>query len=180
MKIGYPAAVLIAVVAFVLPASLHAAAEDAPGAELIRRGGDIEEFRLIHADTMTLTRQKEKPQVFQGSVDIVLRDEAGEETGIKADKITIFYEQDLKEIRKIEAEGKVEIARLGTLATADLAVYDGEKNTIELLENPHIKDSRGELNADKITVYLDTDDVVAEGNVRGIVYTEAFEETRMK
>lgn len=155
-------------------------ADDAPAVDLGAETADIEEFRLVHADSMTLTRQKEKPQVFQGAVDIILVDDAGEETQIKAEKITIFYEQDLKRIRRIEAEDRVRISRLGTLATTELAVYSGDKNIIELLIDPYIKDARGELSANKITVNLDTDEVVAEGNVRGVVYTEAFEEATAK
>lgn len=152
------------------------AADDVPGAGLAPEAQQIEEFRLIHADSMTLTRQKEKPQVFKGSVDIVLVDKEGEETEIKAEKITIFYEQDLKKIKNIEAEGRVKITRLGTVATTELAVYRGDRNMIELLIDPHVRDSRGELSANKITVLLETDEVIAEGNVRGIVHTEAFEE----
>ena len=175
MRLVHLCAVLVA--AFIIMISpFPAAAEKGIGEGLVSGQDDIEEFRLIHADSMTLTRQKEKPQVFQGAVDIVLVDAKGEETGIKAEKITIYYEQDLKEIERIEAEGRVRVSRLGTVASTDRAVYRADENLIELLIDAHVKDSRGELSADKITVHLDTDDVEAEGNVRGIVYTDAFEE----
>jgi lipopolysaccharide transport protein LptA len=173
MKAFIRLAAFIAVLALF---SAARAADEPPGVGLAADAQDIEEFRLIHADSMTLTRQSDKPQIFKGSVDIVLVDEAGEETGIKAEKLTIYYEQDLKKIEKIEAEGQVKISRLGSVATTELAVYRGDKNTMELIINPHVRDSRGELSANKITVYLETDEVVAEGNVRGIVYTEAFED----
>jgi lipopolysaccharide transport protein LptA len=175
MKAGFLSTVIAALIIAMAPA-LPAPAADAPEIGLTPQAGDIEEFRLIHADTMTLTRQKDKPQVFEGAVDIVLVDEAGEETNIKAEKITIFYEQDLRKVRRIEAEGKVKVSRLSTVASTELAVYHGKENIIEMLIDPHVKDARGELSANKITIYLDTDDVVAEGNVRGIVYPEAFEE----
>lgn len=136
---------------------------------------EIEEFRLIHADSMTLTRRKEQPQVFEGSVDIIMVDKEGQETRIKADKMTIYYDQDLRKLQRIEAERNVEIHRLGTIATTQSAVYQGDTNTIELLVTPHVKDSRGELNADKITIFVDSDKVVAEGNVKGIVYPETVE-----
>jgi lipopolysaccharide transport protein LptA len=141
---------------------------------------DIEEFKLIHADSMTLTRQKDKPQVFQGAVDIILVDKEGNESRIEAEKLTIYYDQEIKKVQRMEAEGKVRIARQGSMATTDLAVYRGEQNVIELLIDPHVKDSRGELTANKITLFLDSDRVVAEGNVRGVVYPEAFEEEKTK
>jgi lipopolysaccharide transport protein LptA len=167
--------VISAALIIAIASAAPARAAEAPEIGLTPQVGNIEEFRLIHADSMTLTRQKDKPQVFEGAVDIVLVDEADQETSIKAEKITVFYEQDLKKVRRIEAEGSVKVSRLGTVATTDLAVYRGDDNVIELLIDPHVKDARGELSANKITVYLDTDDVVAEGNVRGIVYPKAFE-----
>ena len=141
---------------------------------------DIEEFRLIHADSMTLTRKQDEPQVLEGSVDIILTDKEDHETRIKADKMTIYYKQDLRKVQKIEAEKSVEISRLGTVATTELAVYQSDKNIIELLKEPHVKDSRGELSADKITILIDSDKVVAEGNVKGTVYPEALEKATTK
>jgi lipopolysaccharide export system protein LptA len=175
MKCGLLSVVIAAALLITVPA-VPVVAADAPEIGLAPEVGDIEEFRLIHADIMTLTRQKDKPQVFEGDVHIILVDEADVETEIKAGKITIFYEEDLKKLRRIEAEKKVRVNRLGTQASTELAVYHGDKNVMELLIDPHVKDARGELSANKITIYLDTDDVVAEGNVRGIVYPEAFEE----
>ncbi len=141
---------------------------------------EVEEFRLIHADSMTLTRRKDEPQVFEGSVDIIMVDKKGQETRLKADTMTIYYEQDLKKLQRIEAKGKVEIHRLGTIATTESALYRGDTNTIELLVNPHVKDSRGELSADKITIFVDSDKVVAEGNVKGIVHPKAVEDAAAK
>jgi lipopolysaccharide transport protein LptA len=136
---------------------------------------EVEEFRLIHADTMTLTRQKSKPQVFKGAVDIVMIDKGGAETRIEAQKITIYYQQDQKKLDRMEAEGQVKITRAGTVATTELAIYRGEKDLIELLVDPHVKDSRGELTANKISIYMQTDEVVAAGNVRGLLHPESFE-----
>ncbi|GAB4336838.1 MAG: hypothetical protein Kow0099_09990 [Candidatus Abyssubacteria bacterium] len=141
---------------------------------------DIEQFKLIHADSMTLTRQKNKPQIFQGAVDIILLDKEGQESRIETEKLTIYYDQEAKKVQRMEAEGKVRITRQGSVATTDLAVYRGDRNIIELLIDPHVKDSRGELAANKITLFLDSDRVVAEGNVRGVVYPETFEKEETK
>ena len=154
------------------PASPEAAAPSATMDEMIP---EVEEFRLIHADSMTLTRQKNKPQVFKGAVDIVMIDKEGAETRIEAQKITIYYQQDEKKIDRMEAEGQVKITRAGTVATTELAVYRGEKDLIELLIDPHVKDARGELTANKISINMQTDEVVAAGNVRGLLHPESFE-----
>ena len=166
-----------------LPAAAAEKASEAgkkPVAGLTAAAPDIEEFQLIHADSMVLTRQKGKPQVFQGSVDIVMVDKAEQKTRIQAEKMTIYYEQDQKKVQRIEAEGHVRIERADIVATTELAVYRGDRNIMELLVDPHVKDSRGKLSANRITIFIDSDEVVAEGNVRGIVYPEALEEATGK
>ncbi len=181
MRTGIWLAILITAAALAFPAmAAEKKSEGGKISALAPTTPDVEEFRLIHADSMTLTRQKDKPQVFQGAVDIIMLDKAGDETRIKADKLTIYYEADLKKIDKIEAEGRVKVNRLGTVATTELAVFRGAKNIIELLVDPHVKDSRGELSANRITILLDSDEVLAEGNVRGVVYPESFGETADK
>ena len=178
MKNGLKFATLIVLLMLASPAAAAEKASESgprPAVTPMAAASDIVEFRLIRADSMTLTRQEGKPQVFQGSVDVILVDEDGEETGIKAEKMTIYYEQDLKKVAKIEIEGRVKITRLGAVATTELAVYRGDKNIIELLVDPHVKDSRGELSANKITILLDSDEVVADGDVRGVVYAEALQ-----
>jgi lipopolysaccharide transport protein LptA len=139
---------------------------------------EVEEFRLIHADSMTLTRQKEKPQVFKGAVDIIMLDQQGNETRIEAEKVTLYYQQDQKKMDRMEAEGHVKITRAGTVATTELAVYHSDKDVIELLLDPHVKDSRGELTANKISIFMQGGEVVASGNVRGLLHPASFEQSK--
>jgi lipopolysaccharide transport protein LptA len=141
-------------------------------------GPEVEEFRLIHADSMTLTRQKEKPQVFKGAVDIIMLDKAGTETRIEAEKVTLYYQQDQKKMDRMEAEGHVKITRAGTIATTELAVYHSDKDVIELLLDPHVKDSRGELTANKISIFMQGGEVVASGNVRGLLHPASLEQSK--
>ena len=139
---------------------------------------EVEEFRLIHADSMTLTREKEKPQVFQGAVDIIMVDKLKNETRIEAEKVTIYYVQNLKQVDRMEAEGHVKITRAGTVATTELAVYHGQKDLIELLVDPHVRDARGELTANKISILMQSGEVVAAGNVRGLLHPGSFEQPK--
>lgn len=181
MRTGIWLAILITVVALAFPAmAVEEKSEGGQASALAPAAPEVEEFRLIHADSMTLTRQKDKPQVFKGAVDIIMLDKSGDETRIKADKLTIYYQADLKKIERIEAEGRVQINRLGTVARTELAVFRGSKNIIELLVDPYVKDSRGELSANRITIFLDSDEVIAEGNVRGIVYPDTIGEATDK
>lgn len=156
-------------------------AKDAPADQLSAADSiapEVEEFRLIHADSMTLTREKEKPQVFKGAVDIIMLDQGGNETRIEAEKVTLYYQQDQKKMDRMEAEGHVKITRAGTVATTELAVYHSDKDVIDLLLDPHVKDSRGELIANKISIFMQGGEVVASGNVRGLLHPASFEQSK--
>lgn len=137
---------------------------------LIPGGSEVAEVRLQHADSMIVTRDPDKPQVFQGNVDVVIVDQSSREARLRAMKISIYYLQKSQEVDRLVAEGQVILTRDDLVATTELAVYDGKQNTVDLLEENHIKDVRGELTADRIRVHLETNQVTAEGNVHGVVY----------
>ena len=69
--------IMIVLVVFAV-SSYAVAAEEAPKpdrssiTQLTEEMPEIEKLTLVHADSMTVTRQKDKPQVLEGAVDIIL------------------------------------------------------------------------------------------------------------
>lgn len=138
---------------------------------------DISEVRLIRADSMALTQSAGQPQVLNGDVEVVVVDTNQRESRINAMKISIFTAGKERQVDRLVAEGRVVMVREGLTAKTELAIYDGKQNTLDLLQDNYVHDARGELTADRIRVNLATNQVSAEGNVRGIVYPQAFEAT---
>lgn len=149
----------------------------APFAQERDEKGGIQEVKIIHADSMSLTWEEKEPQILKGKVKIQITDQQSQQFTIMADKISIYYLTKKKELEKVVAEGRVEIIRPeGNRATTELAVYHGRENKIELLIDPKVEDTRGEMTANKITINLETETALAEGNVKGIVYPERVED----
>lgn len=142
---------------------------------LIPGGSSVAEVRLQHADSMAVTRDPSQPQVFQGNVDVVVVDRDQREARLQATKISIYYLPDTRQVDRLIAEGNVIVTRDSLRATTELAVYDGKASTVDLLEDNYIKDARGELTADRIRVFLQTNQVSATGNVRGVVYPQRID-----
>ena len=140
--------------------------------KLVPGGSNIAEVRLIRADSMSLTQREGEPQVLRGNVEVVIVERDKREARIRATKISIFTVGDPREFDRVVAEGHVVMEREGMLAKTELAIYDGRQSTVDLLEDNYVADARGELTADRIRINLVTNEVVAEGNVRGVVYPQ--------
>jgi len=119
---------------------------------------------------MEVSQREGQPQVLQGNVDMTLVDRRDNSTRVQAQKITVFYDAKLGAADRIVAEGSVVITREDLVANTELMVYDSRQETVDLLEENLVRDKRGELTADRIRIHLRTDQVSAEGNVRGVVY----------
>ena len=141
---------------------------------LVPESSSISEVRLIQADSMALTQRPGEPQVLRGNVEIVIVDREKRESRIRAAKISIFTSEKPRRFERVVAEGRVIMEREGMTAKSELAVYDGRQGTVDLLEDNYIHDARGELTADRIRVNLNTNQVAAEGNVRGVIYPREF------
>lgn len=151
-------------------------AADAPKS-LVPGTTQISEVRLIHADSMAVTQKPAEPQVFQGHVDVIVVDRDRREARLKATKVTIFTIPGSRQVDRIIAEGGVVMVREGLTAKTELAVYDGRQGTVDLLQENYVEDARGQLTADRIRIYLETNQVSAEGNVRGIVFPQQLNES---
>lgn len=169
---GLLAAVVLTALAGAGPA---AAQETDAGQTLVPGGSEVREVRLQHADSMAVTRDPSKPQVFEGNVDVVVVDTRDQEARLQATKISIFYLPETRQVDRLIAEGNVIMTRESLRATTELCVYDGRANTVDLLEDNYIKDARGELTADRIRVDLESNQVQATGNVRGVVYPKRLD-----
>lgn len=115
---------------------------------------------FIKSDSLELN-SKERVFVYKGRVEIVRDD-----VTITAKLVEGRYNKDNK-LETILCKQNVVITQGEAMkATADRAVYNVAKATVELTEGPEVIKEGNALAADKITLFLNEDRSEAEGNVR--------------
>jgi len=115
---------------------------------------------LVTSNSLTLNSE-ERTFEYQGDVKVVHGDMT-----LTADTIHGTY-SDKNEIQTITAQSNVHIDKTGGLkAQSEKAVYDAEKGTVEMTENPSIEQEGSILSADLITIFLNENRSVASGQVR--------------
>ena len=114
----------------------------------------------IKSDTLTL-RSGERVFVYSGNVEV----KQGDMT-LTSKELEGSYDENNK-IQKLIAKTDVLILKGETIrATGQHAVYTAGKETLVLTENPELTQEGSVLTADSITIFLNEDRSVAEGEVR--------------
>ncbi len=115
----------------------------------------------ITADTMKADRTT-KTVVFKGNV------EAREDFLLCSDELHMEY-KGANEVRKIDALGHVRIYRETGVAVADHAEYDRQEHTLLLTGEARIEGCADTVSGDRITLYLDDNSALVEGERGGRV-----------
>ena len=79
------------------------------------------------------------------------------------------------QVREIEATGNVRINQGERWATGGRAVYDEQRRTLVLSENPVLHDGPNQIAGDRVVVYLDENRSVVEGGdkrVKAVLFPE--------
>ncbi len=151
--------------------SIHARAEETPSPSPANApkgsldtklfSGKIEDGpTLITSETLTLNSEK-RIFTYAGNVMVTRGDMT-----LTAETIDGTYSEK-NEIQTITAQGNVHIDKTGGLkAQSEKAVYNAEKGTVEMTENPSIEQQGSILSADLITIFLNENRSVASGQVR--------------
>ena len=86
-----------------------------------------------------------------------------EDTQLNADDVFIYLSEEDKKIEALMARGNVSIKQGSYEARGQEAVFDLEKETIELLGQPVLIDKqKGMVQGDKLTFYMADDKIVVE------------------
>ena len=114
----------------------------------------------VKSDALSLD-SKERVFTYEGNV------EAMRETLFVTSERMIGSYNEKNEIENVVFEDNVVITRGEELrATSERAVYNVAKAQIELTEGPELQDGGNILIADKVTIFVDEDRSLAEGDVR--------------
>jgi lipopolysaccharide export system protein LptA len=85
------------------------------------------------------------------------------EMTMRSETLTAVYDPEMKQIRQIIAEGKVNAVQGTRMATGDKAIFDEKAKTVTLTGNPVMRQGNSQVTGSRIIYYIDQDRAVAEG-----------------
>ncbi len=91
-----------------------------------------------------------------------------------SDTLTIFFDTEKNEVKRIVAEGNVKILSEGRTATAGRAEFDNLTRTVVLLEHPTIFQGKDIIKGSKITIFIDEERSIVESEPGQKVDTTIF------
>jgi lipopolysaccharide export system protein LptA len=102
------------------------------------------------------------------------------EMTMRSEALTAVYDPEMKQIRQIIAEGKVNAVQGNRMATGDKAIFDEKAKTVTLTGNPVMRQGNSQVTGSRIIYYIDQDRAVAEGKDSVRVQVTIFPEELQK
>jgi lipopolysaccharide export system protein LptA len=100
---------------------------------------------------------------------------------IRSETLTADYNPDMKQIKQIVAEGKVNATQGNRVATGEKAVFDDQAKTVTLTGNPIMRQGNNQISGSRVIYFVEQDRAVAEGDGKVRVQATIFpDELQMK
>ncbi|MGH7826800.1 MAG: lipopolysaccharide transport periplasmic protein LptA [Candidatus Binatia bacterium] len=163
---------LILLLVFSVDASLSAAAKDEPKKKSGTQGFEFNKKDPIYitADWMEVD-QKKNTITYKGRVVTVQA-----EMTMRSNTLTAYYDPEMKQMKQIVAEGKVQATQGNRVATGEKAVFDDKAKTVTLTGDPVMRQGNSQISGTRIIYYIEQDRAVAEGKdqirVRATIFPE--------
>lgn len=124
----------------------------------------------ITADWMEVD-QKQSTITYKGQVVTTQKDMT-----MRSEVLKAYYDPQMKEIKRIIAEGKVNATQGNRVATGEKAVFDNQTKTVTLTGSPVMRQGNSQVSGVKVIYYMEEDKAVAEGNNKVRVQATIFPE----
>ena len=152
----------------VVPANAADAAK-----EETKKSGTAFEFNkkdpiYITADWMEVD-QKKNSITYKGRVVTIQN-----EMTMRSETLTAYYDPEMKQMKQIVAEGKVNATQGNRVATGDKAVFDDKAKTVTLTGSPVMRQGNSQVSGVKVVYYIEQDKAVAEGDGKVRVQATIF------
>lgn len=156
---------LLACLAVAFYSSIWAAEGTGKTKKETKKGADGAPFEVSKKDPILITAERMEVDRKKGS--IIYRGQVvavqGEMT-MKSDTLTAQYTTpDMKQLKEIVAEGKVQVVQGERVATGAKAVFNGQDQTLSLSGNAMVRQGNSEVSGARIVFYIEKDLVIAEG-----------------
>ncbi|HEY7169153.1 MAG TPA: lipopolysaccharide transport periplasmic protein LptA [Candidatus Binatia bacterium] len=160
----------------------HGFAADAPAApkdDAKKKSGSAFEFNrkdpiYITSDWMEVDQQK-NTITYKGRVVTIQGDMT-----MRSDTLTAYYDDNMKQMKQIVAEGKVNATQGTRVATGDKAVFDDSSKTVTLTGNPVMRQGNSQVTGTKVVYFVEQDRATAEGDGKIRVQATIFPEELQK
>jgi lipopolysaccharide export system protein LptA len=128
----------------------------------------------ITADWMEVD-QKKNTITYKGRVVTVQADMT-----MRSNTLTAYYDPEMKQMKQIVAEGKVQATQGNRVATGEKAVFDDKAKTVTLTGDPIMRQGNSQVSGTRIIYYVEQDRAVAEGKDQARVRATIFPEDLQK
>lgn len=102
------------------------------------------------------------------------------EMTMRSEILTAVYDPEMKQMKQIIAEGKVNAVQGNRVATGDKAIFDEKAKTVTLTGNPVMRQGNSQVTGSRIIYYIEQDRAVAEGKDQVRVQVTIFPEELQK
>src|ERR671924_1489910 len=112
----------------------------------------------ITADWMEVDKKK-NTITYKGRVVTVQADMT-----MRSETLTAYYDPEMKKMKQIIAEGKVNATQGNRVATGQKAVFDDQAKTVTLTGSPMMRQGNSQVSGVKIVYFIEQDKSVVEGD----------------
>jgi lipopolysaccharide export system protein LptA len=99
---------------------------------------------------------------------------------MRSETLTAYYDPEMKQMKQIVAEGKVNATQGTRVATGEKAVFDDKSKTVTLTGNPVMRQGNSQVTGIKVIYFMDQDRATAEGDTDNRVRATIFPEELKK
>jgi len=124
----------------------------------------------ITADWMEVDQVK-GTIVYKGRVVAVQADMT-----MRSDVLTAYYDQEMKQMKQVVLDGKVNATQGTRVATGDRAVFDDKAKTVTLTGNPVMRQGNNQVSGAKVVYFIEQDRAMVESDGKTRVSATIFPE----
>ena len=125
---------------------------------------------FITADWMEVD-QKQNTITYKGRVVTVQA-----EMTMRSETLTAYYDPEMKQMKQIIAEGKVNATQGNRVATGEKAVFDDKAKTVTLTGSPVMRQGNSQVSGVKVIYFVEQDKSIVEGDDKNRVRATIFPE----
>ncbi len=145
-------------------AAAQVAAKTPAGAKETKKKSEASAFELNKKDPIFITAdwmevdQARNTITYKGRVVTVQADMT-----MRSDVLIAYYDPEMKQMKQIVAQGKVNATQGDRVATGEKAVFDDKAKTVTLTGNPVMRQGNSQVSGSKVIYFMEQDRAIAEG-----------------